>query len=129
MFITKTKNFQSAVARLAEGLDEYKTHPSSTVRDGVIQRFEFTFELSWKALREYMLNQGSTAPLQFPKQVLKEAYACQLIFDEHVWLDMLSARNTTSHIYDDKQATTIMSDIEGHFLKTLQALADILPEQ
>ncbi len=120
----KIKNYLSAVQRLAEGVADYEQFPTSTtMRDGVIQRFEFTFELAWKSLKEYMADQGSTAQLQFPKQVLKEAYSAGIISDERVWVDMLSSRNITSHIYDDKQASAVMADIQSRFLPILMDLA------
>ena len=62
-------------------------------------------------------------PLQFPKQVLREAYAAELIDDESVWLDMLNARNQTSHIYDDHTATVIAAKIQNAYLPELQKLA------
>lgn len=120
---TKRDNYLRAVQRLGDALDEYTANPTDTVRDGVIQRFEFTFELAWKSLKEYMQDQGATSPLQFPKQVLREAYAAELIDDDKLWLDMLEARNSTSHIYDDRQAAAVMSGIRERYYKALQALA------
>ena len=89
----------------------------------MLQRFEFTFELGWKALKEYMLDAGMQNTLQFPKQVLREAYAAELIDDEGVWLDMLNARNQTSHIYDDHTAAVIAAKIQNAYLPELQKLA------
>ena len=77
MVRTKRDNYLRAVQRLGEALEEYAANPTDTVRDGVIQRFEFTFDLAWKSLKEYMQDQGATTPLQFPKQVLREAYAAR----------------------------------------------------
>ena len=77
MVRTKRDNYLRAVQRLGEALEEYAANPTDTVRDGVIQRFEFTFDLAWKSLKEYMQDQGATTPLQFPKQVLREAYAAE----------------------------------------------------
>ena len=116
MVRTKRDNYLRAVQRLGEALEEYAANPTDTVRDGVIQRFEFTFDLAWKSLKEYMQDQGATTPLQFPKQVLREAYAAELIDDERLWLDMLDARNSTSHIYDDRQAAAVMSGGAGALL-------------
>ena len=131
---TKRDNFVKAAHRLAEAvtdyqnirkesIEEYNQTHSDTVRDGVIQRFEFTFELGWKALKEYMLDAGMQNTLQFPKQVLREAYAAELIDDESVWLDMLNARNQTSHIYDDHTAAVIAAKIQNAYLPELQKLA------
>lgn len=124
MVRTKRDNYLRAVQRLGEALEEYAANPTDTVRDGVIQRFEFTFDLAWKSLKEYMQDQGATT-LQFPKQVLREAYAAELIDDERLWLDMLDARNSTSHIYDDRQAAAVMSGVQERYYKALRALASL----
>ena len=126
MVRTKRDNYLRAVQRLGEALEEYAANPTDTVRDGVIQRFEFTFDLAWKSLKEYMQDQGATTPLQFPKQVLREAYAAELIDDEGVWLDMLNARNQTSHIYDDATAQEIYSQIESEFVSLFDKLIEQL---
>ena len=88
----------------------------------MIQRFEFCFELAWKSLKEYMTEQG-VSDLQFPKQVLQEAYAAGLIDDQAIWLEMLRSRNSMSHIYDDELATRIAQRIDAVFLPVLQTLA------
>ena len=125
MVRTKRDNYLRAVQRLGEALEEYAANPTDTVRDGVIQRFESTFDLAWKSLKEYMQDQGATTPLQFPKQVLREAYAAELIDDERLWLDMLDARNSTSHIYDDRHAAAVMSGVQERYYKALRALASL----
>ena len=121
--MTKQQNFCDAVQRLQEAIQDYKSFPNSTMRDGVIQRFEFTFELAWKSLKEYMEDQGAQE-LQFPKQVLKAAYSAKVIDNEKVWLSMLSSRNITSHIYDDSQAAKVMYAIQNQYITPLQNLAD-----
>lgn len=120
---TKQSNFINAAHRLEEAVVDYRNISNDTVRDGVIQRFEFTFELAWKALKEYMLEAGMANTMQFPKQVLREAYAANLIDGESIWLDMLQARNTTSNIYDDHTAAVIADKIQNVFLPELQKLA------
>ena len=106
----KVDNFLKAIKRLKEAVNEYSENSKSDLlRDGLIQRFEFTFEPSWKALKEYMADQGVSGDIQFPKQVLKLAYENHIINDQQTWLKMLEARNSTSHIYDDKIAKEISS--------------------
>lgn len=103
-------------------MQDYQQYNMESIRDGMIQRFEFSFELAWKSLKEYMAEQG-VADLQFPKQVLQEAYAAGLIDHEEIWLEMLRARNSMSHIYDDMLAAQIADRIQHTFLPALQALA------
>ena len=86
----KIENYLKAVQRLDEANIEYRKHPDNDViRDGLIQRFEFTFELAWKASKEYLMDQGFSNDLHFPKQVLRAAYENHMIDDEAVWLKML----------------------------------------
>lgn len=126
--LQKIENYLNACARLEEGAAALSACRDSALtrilRDGVIQRFEFTFELAWKSLKDYMVDQGSDASeLTFPKSVLRAAYAGGLISDEEAWLHMLDARNITSHVYDEKTAEEIADQIGGEFLSPLKALA------
>ena len=122
--LRKAENYCAAVERLREAIEEQTANPDSTViRDGVIQRFEFTFELAWKSLKEYMEDQGAAPGLAYPKTVLKAAFADGTIDSEQEWLDMLDARNMTSHVYSDDQASQVVSDIRSRFMVPLEALA------
>lgn len=121
----KVKNFLRSVHRIQESIEMYQQQPSNDIiRDGMIYRFKISFEFSWKALKEYLLDQGVANELNFPKQVLKTAYGNQMINDESVWLDMLESRNRTSHIYDDRIAAKIARDISTRFLPVLEDLAE-----
>ena len=130
MPLMKCENFCRACTRLNEALSEYSASPESTVlRDGVIQRFEFTFELGWKSLKEYMEDQGAAGEFQFPKGVLKAAYTAELISHADVWLDMLASRNITSHIYDDAQAAQVLEAIKDRYSDQLNALKEFYQRQ
>lgn len=124
--LQKVENYCRAVGRLNEAIPALEQHPESTIiRDGVIQRFEFTFELAWKSLKEYMEDQGADmSDIVFSKQVFKAAYAAQIINDAKVWVDMLDSRNITSHVYDDKQASAVVADICNKYIAPLTALAE-----
>lgn len=127
--LRKAENYCAAVERLREAMEEQAATPDSTViRDGVIQRFEFTFELAWKSLKEYMEDQGVAPGLAYPKAVLKAAFADGAINSEQEWLDMLDARNITSHVYSDDQAAQVVADIRSRFMAPLEALARFYAE-
>lgn len=80
--------------------------------DSTIQRFEFTIELFWKLLKHILETKGTR--VQYPKDVLQEAYKGELINDELEWLKMLSDRNLTSHTYDEELAETIYLRIKTY---------------
>ena len=128
--LQKIENYKSALLQLEKAVEAYRAAPEDALyRDGLIQRFEFTFELAWKSLKEYMEDQGVLVSILTPRAILKEAYAAGLIGDAALWSAALDCRNLTSHIYDEKTAREIAGRICGEFLPPLSALADFYREQ
>lgn len=80
--------------------------------DATIQRFEFTFELAWKFLKDYFTQKG--LELHFPKEILQQAFETRLIDNEELWITMLKDRNMTSHTYDEKLADEIYIRIKSY---------------
>jgi nucleotidyltransferase substrate binding protein (TIGR01987 family) len=80
--------------------------------DGTIQRFEFTFELTWKVLKAYLEDQGISS--YSPKTCLKEAFKIGWIKNEEGWLILLQARNMTSHVYNEQMAMDIYKEIKKY---------------
>lgn len=97
--------------------------PSPLQSDAVLQRFEFTFELCWKAIRIH-LSENLGIEISSPKETLKEAFRHGLIHaaEEKPSLQMLEDRNRSTHVYDEHEALEIFKRVcSGHlpFLKTL----------
>ena len=92
-------SFKKALRRLAEALD---APPGDLVRDASIQRFEFTFELACKAIKNTATVEGLEC--MSPRSCLKLAFGQGWIDDEPIWLAMLEDRNRASHTYDEKLA-------------------------
>lgn len=120
-FKIKLENYKNALSRLHEAIDESKKNPSLTVRDGVIQRFEFTTELAWKTVREYLISEGFT-DINSPKRAMSEAYGSGIISNHDGWLGILSDRNLTSHIYDESDAEEIYERISGSYITLFDEL-------
>lgn len=121
--LQKIENYNSALAQLAQAVAIYqKSQQDALYRDGLIQRFEFTVELSWKSLKEYLEDQGFVLTASSPRAVLKDAYAAGVIQDAERWNQILTARNITSHVYDEKTADDVAAQICNDFLPVLQAL-------
>lgn len=123
-FREKYAKLQDAVLRLKEALAEYEATPTSTVRDGAIQRFEFCTELAWKTLREYLLDQGYTE-INSPKATIRRGFEEGAVADE-AWLALLDDRNLTSHVYDDETAARIFEKIRGKYLALFDSLISYL---
>ena len=123
----KVENLKKAVDRLSEGILELQANQSSIVRDGVIQRFEFTTELAWKATREYLMDQGFV-DINSPKSVMKEAFSYGLITDDKIWVQLLNDRNLTSHIYKEEIADEICERIIKTYFQEFKALSKRLAE-
>lgn len=122
----KINNFQNALDRLKEAACELdKNKSNSIIRDGLIQRFEFTYELSWKTARQYMEDMGIFEKTS-PRAVIKEAYIQNLIEDEESWLLMISDRNLTSHVYSEKMAEEISSRIMNIYIDQFDILINSL---
>jgi len=91
------------------------------VLDLIVKRFEFTYEMSWKALKRYLDFLGIEA--KSPRGVFKEAYAQGILEEERVWLDMLEQRNISSHIYDEFEIREILTKVDK-FQKAFKNLKD-----
>ncbi len=120
-FTTKLQNFTNAISRLEESIEEYNASKSSVVRDGVIQRFEFTLGLAWKTTREYLIEQGFHE-INSPKAVMREAFSYGLVTDQNNWIKILEDRNMTSHIYSENVASEICDRICNSYLNEFKKL-------
>ncbi len=96
-------NFAKALTRFSEVLQEPE---SLIVLDATIQRFEFTYELMWKTLKNFLENIHGIRVIS-PRQVFKEAYALSFIESDELFLEMLHSRNLLSHTYNEKLANEI----------------------
>ncbi len=108
-----------------EALDEATNSSSLTLRDGVIQRFEFTTELAWKTIREYLIIQ-EVNDINSPKSVMSEAFNNNIITDDKGWLQILRDRNSTSHIYDEEDADEIYARIKTTHIELFDKLSEKL---
>ncbi len=104
-------DFGQASARLKESVAIAK---SDLEIDGVIQRFEFTFELSWKAMKRFLEKEGVIC--NSPRACLKEAFQAELIKNEAIWLQMLADRSASSHLYNQAASIEIFSRINAEFV-------------
>ena len=92
-------------------------------KQGLIQGFEFTHELAWNVLKDYLEEQGFVDIIG-SKNATRQAFKNGLIEDGDAWMDMIKARNLTSHTYNTAVAESIVSDILSRFYPAFSAMAD-----
>ena len=90
----------------------------------MVQAFEFTFELGWKTIKDYLYEQGIET--SFPKAALKEGFNTQIIEDGHVWIEMLERRNELFHTYNQEVAKNAVEVIKHKYYPAIQQVYHIL---
>jgi nucleotidyltransferase substrate binding protein (TIGR01987 family) len=114
--------FGKALNRLLEALEVDET---AIVRDALIQRFEFTFEMAWKTLFRYLADRGETMAAK-AWDVIPVAFESKLIDDAEVWDRMREYRNDLSHEYNEAKAIELSAFIRSRAAGALVALRDKL---
>ena len=115
-------NFDRAFVLLREALDRKPETLSMLEKEGVIQRFEYTFELAWKTLKDYLEEGGLIIAPVTPRQVIKEAFAAKVISDGEVWIKILDHRNLLSHTYDLSVFEQAVPAISGQYLPAMATM-------
>lgn len=125
----KFDNFVNAIKRLNEANVLYKKDiHNSTYQDSLIKRYEFTFELAWKTLRDFIIEQGYKIEVASPKKVIAFAYQEGFIANEQIWLDMLDSRNDTSHNYGQDLSEKAAEEISLKYCKELTKLSKFISD-
>ena len=111
--------YHKALARLAEIVGASKKRALNEFeRDGLVQRFEFTHELSWKLMKAYAEYQGFDG-IGGSRDATRKAFEMSLISDGQSWMDMIKSRNETSHNYDGSMADDVVDSIINRFYPLL----------
>lgn len=116
------QNFEKAINKLSEAIKEVKkdNYKNEILQAGLIQIYEFTFELAWKTLKDYLENEGYNVPT--PKKTLRQAYQSGVINDGALWIKALDDRNKTSHIYNEIIAKEVVKDIIEKYYPIIEEL-------
>ena len=122
-------NFARAFLLLQEALENGVEVLNELEREGVIQRFEYTFELAWNTLKDRMEYDGIALATVTPRNVIREAFQARLIEDGEAWIDMLNDRNLMSHTYDSARFEHVIRNIVRRYLPILQEMYARLNEE
>ena len=117
------ENFKKALAQLNEAEELSQQRALSRLENqGLIQAFEFTFELAWNALRDFLIAKGVQG-LFGSKDTAREAFKLQLITDDEGWTMMLNDRNRSSHTYNQATAEEIVGNVHDRYVGLFRHLS------
>ena len=97
-------NFKKALDQLQKFID--KGDLSSLESQGLVKAFEYTYELAWTTMKDFLEYRGQTE-IYGSRDAIRKAYQLGLIDDGELWMDMLASRNKTSHSYNEETAQEI----------------------
>ena len=111
-WIQRFDNFKRAFTRLADAAAQAKQRKLSELEEqGLIQAFEFTHELAWNTLKDFLEARGTVVKIYGSRDATREAFAADLIENGEAWMKMIEHRNETSHTYNEAIANAIVEAI------------------
>lgn len=129
-FIYRFDNYKRAFFLLREGIESMQTKELTQLeKEGMVQRFEYTWELAWKTLKDYLDFEGVILDKMTPASVLRAAYEAKIIKDGERWMNALDSRNKMSHTYDFKTFEKVIQDIHDYYLKLFDDLYCFMMEE
>lgn len=128
-WIQRFNNYKKALNKLVEAVSKIQeiNNNESTgnknqdpilidiIKEGLIQRFEYTHELAWNVMKDFFENSGNTN-IYGSKDATREAFANDIITNGDIWMDMIISRNKTSHTYNEVAADDIFFKINNEYL-------------
>ncbi len=113
------QNYGKALYQLEQAIETYQNDERELIRAGIIQYFEFTHELAWKVMKDFLEYEGM-AGIVGSRSATREAFQKGLIEEGQAWMDMLETRNITVHAYDPKIITAAYEQIIGINIRLLR---------
>ena len=118
------QNYKKALATMKNAVELAASRELSDLeKQGMIQGFEFTFELAWNVMKDYLEEQGISGIIG-SKGTVRQAFQNGLIQDGQIWMDMIKDRNLASHVYDDGTAENLFVAITNTYYHQFNMLME-----
>lgn len=119
-------NYRKALSQLKDvvGLEK----PNRFEEQGLIKAFEFTFELAWNTLKDFLEYQGFSG-IVGSRDAIRTAFRESIVSDGQAWMRMIESRNKTSHTYNEKTARDIAQDVRTDYFPAFQELENTLKKR
>ncbi len=127
-WIQRFNNFSNAFGQLAEAVELSGQRKLSKLEmQGLVQGFEYTHELAWNTLKDFLeAHGGIKKKIYGSKDAIREAFRTELIENGDVWMNMIDSRNQTTHTYDEKTILEIVNDITEKYFAEFKSLHEKL---
>ncbi len=139
----RLSNFNKALGKLGTSVDyvmnhipneesldteeEFELIQIDLIKQGLIQSFEFTHELAWNVIKDYVHYQGNQS-VRGSRDATREGFSMGLIEDGDVWMEMIRSRNQTSHTYDEETADEIYNKIINDYFDAFVSFKEKMEE-
>lgn len=132
-WIQRFQNYRKALGRLSDAVELSKARALSDLeQQGLVQAFEFTHELAWNTLKDFLTSRGANE-IFGSRDASREAFAKGLIDNGDVWMTMIRHRNQTTHTYNDETVRAIVAaittDYIGEFVKLQERFHQLESEE
>jgi nucleotidyltransferase substrate binding protein (TIGR01987 family) len=128
-WVQRFANFRKALAKLEEGIKTLQIeHVTDLEKEGLIQRFEYTYELAWKTLQDLLKHKGYQ-DIAGPNPTLEQAFIDGYIENGQVWKQMKKSRDLSTHTYNEETADDIFEQIVDCYFDTFKALEARLEQE
>ena len=119
-------NYRKALSQLKEVVE--LTELNKFEEQGLVKAFEYTYELAWNTLKDFLQYQGFS-DIVGSRDTIRTAFSEAIIEDGHIWMRMIESRNKTSHTYNEATAREIVDDVRHNFYPAFSALEDTLTKR
>ena len=128
-WIQRFNSFSKALGKLTDAIHLSEQRELSELeKQGMIQAFEFTHELSWKTLKDFLEEKGNK-DLYGSKDVIRLAFQLGLIDNGEIWMNMIKSRNQASHTYDEEVSNRIIQLIISEYYDAFKSLESFFLSQ
>ena len=119
-------NYRKALSQLSEFFDGSALNRRE--EQGLVKSFEYTYELAWQTLKDFLEYQGVTG-LIGSRDTFRRAFEDGLLADGHLWMEMIKSRNKTSHTYNEETAKEIIEEITAVYFPAFIDLESTLQKR
>jgi nucleotidyltransferase substrate binding protein (TIGR01987 family) len=126
----RLQSYRRALSQLVAGTTLAEERQLSNLeRQGLIQAFEFTHELAWNVMKDFLAAHGSTTLIYGSKDATRAAFAAELLENADQWMEMIGDRNRTSHTYNESTADEITGRILDSYIQCLERFEQTMTEK